>query len=372
MPTVSLRAVLFGVLLLIAPDALAQCTDSFLVRQETVLSQDTRILDEVEYAMGLPDGSWIITTKDPGIFHFSEDGQFLRQFGRAGRGPYEYERPVQVRSDGETVAVWDEGNRKVSVFSIDGTPVREWTGFARPVSDFEVVEDTLYAYSSGSATTDFVSIYAYAHERRGTPVDQLGQAPEGHRPLSFLGGSGGLTYDRTQDRLFYVSPAATTVHVYNPRTGQQQTWSIDDEAFDIEPVRSSQRNLTNPLIAAEQAFQSSRFYVIHAFENRLLSVLQHGQLKYNRSIADAVSAQAQGDTQGAIDLGGVETYTRRFHVHLHTTEAEPLGCEVVSFEHSEISSDSPIRGRTPRGFVIPMTRTTPTDVEYVLVEYEAP
>lgn len=362
--------ILLFALLFAVGDAFSQCADSYLVRQETVLSQDARILDEIEHATLLADGSWIVTTKDPGVFHFSPEGSFLRQLGREGRGPFEYTQPLQVRADGETIAVWDQGNRKILVFGPDGERIREWTGFGRPISDFELVGDTLYAYSSGAARTDFVSLHV--HESRGTPLKAFGDAPEGHRPLSFLSGSGGLTYDRVRDRLLYVSPAALDVHVYDSHTGEQQSWTIEDNAFDVESVQSPGRSLANVLIAGEHAFRSSRFYLLNAFGGRVLSVLQHGKLEYERSIAEAVEAQASGDTRGSFDLGGIKTYTRRFHVHLHTHAGEPLGCEAVAFEQGELSSDSPIRGVTPRGFVIPMARATPSDVEYVLVEFAAP
>jgi hypothetical protein len=351
-------------------DAVSQCADSYLLQRETVLSQDVRILDEIEHATALVDGSWIVTTKDPGVFHFSPDGSYLRQFGREGYGPFEYTQPLQVRSDGETIAVWDQGNRKILVFGLNGERIREWTGFGRPISDFALHGDTLYAYSSGSATTDFVSVHA--HESRGTPLKQLGEAPEGHRPLSFLSQSGGLTLDRARDRLLYVSPAALEVQVYDTQTGVERSWAIEDEAFDVASVQAPAQSLANPLVAGEHAFRSSRFYLVHAFDDRVVSVLQHGKLEYERSIADAVQEQAGGGAQASIGLGGIKAYTRRFHVHLTTHTGEPIACETVAFARGEVRSDSSIRGLTPRGFVVPVTRATPSDVTYVLVEYAVP
>lgn len=360
----------FVLLALLPGVSSAQCTDTFLETRTVVLDQETQVLGAVESATILHDGSFAVATEDPGVFFFDSGGSLVRQLGRPGRGPFEYQGSLTVRPAGKNVAVWDGGNRKLLIFSLDGSPVREWTELGRAVSDFAVRRDTLYAYHSGGTNEDYVSIYDYDNQE--SPSVALGKAPGEHFPLSLLEGSGSLTFANIQGLLFYASPAEPVLHRYNPTSNRRSRWRIHDPAFDTEAVSGYQslEDINADILAAgEQALRSSRFYFLQSIGNRVLSILQHGKLIYEKSLADV---RATGGTENTLDAGGVETNTRRFHVHLHARDGDPLACESLSFSKDEIESDSPIVGPTPRGFLILSTRMKEKDVEYVLTEYYVP
>lgn len=364
---------ILNILVLFAGVSSAQCTDTFLETRTVVLDQGSQVLGAMESATVLPDGSFVVATGDPGVFWFDSDGSFVRQLGRPGRGPFEYQGSLAVRPVGENIAVWDGGNRKLLIFAPDGTNLREWTRLGRAVSDFAVRGDTLYAYHSGGINEDYVSIYHYDNQK--APAEALGQAPGEHFPLSLLEGSGDLTFANNQGLLLYASPAEPVLHVYDPRSNRHSAWRIQDPAFSTEAVsgyQSLEDINANILGAAEQAFQSSRYYFLQVVGDQVLSVLQHGELVYQNSLAKAASKGARRGAAGSVNAGGVETYTRSFHVHLHTLEGNAVACEALSFAMDEIGSDSPIVGPTPRGFLILNTRSTADDVEYVLTEYFVP
>lgn len=355
---------------LVAGVSSAQCRDQFLETRRVVLDQKSQVLGAVESATRLPDGSFAVATADPGVFLFKDDGSFVRQLGRAGRGPFEYLGRLTVRPAGENVAVWDGGNRKLLLFAPNGTHLREWSRLGRAVSDFAVRGDTLFAYHSGGINEDYVSVYHYDNQK-ATAVS-LGKAPGEHFPLSLLEGSGDLTYDSQNESLLYASPAEPVVHLYNPRSGRRDVWHIEDPDFDTEAASeyTSLEDINADILgAAEQALRSSRFYFLQAVGGQVLSVLQNGELVYRKSFTETVSGRARSGTSGSLDMGGVRTYTRTFNAHLHTREGNDLFCESFSFARDQISSDSPIVGPTPRGFLILNTRSEEDNSDYVLVEY---
>lgn len=369
MNTIFLRIfTILNLLFLLAGVSSAQCTDTFLETRTVVLDQGSQVLGTVESAAVLSDGSFVVATEDPRVSLFDSGGSFTGQLGRPGRGPFEYQGSLTVRPAGKNIAIWDSGNRKLLLFSPDGTSIREWTGMGRAVSDFVVRRDTLYAYHSGGTNEDYVSIYEYDNQE--SPAVALGDAPGEHFPLNLLDGSGGLTFCR--GHLLYASPAEPVVHKYNPKTNRRDSWRMDDPAFSTEAVveyESLEDINADILRAGEQALRSSRFYFLQSIGVRVLSVLQHGELVYEKSLAEA---KATGETESTLDVGGVETNTRRFHVHLHTQDGDALACESLSFSKNEIESDSPIVGTTPRGFLVFTTQTKDDTTEYKLTEYSVP
>ena len=73
-----------------------------------------------------PDGSLFVFDVDSDLRHYDADGTYVRTIARQGQGPGEvrYVVGMDVSVDG-LLAALDFGNRRVSVFSPDGTLVRE-------------------------------------------------------------------------------------------------------------------------------------------------------------------------------------------------------------------------------------------------------
>lgn len=353
-----------------------ECTDHFLETREIALDQDEQLLGEVNSAAQLDDGSFAVATEDPGVFLFDADGSFIRMLGRAGQGPFEYQGSLVVRATQQKVAVWDKGNRKLMEFAPDGTNLREWTQIGQNVSDFVVWNDTLYAYQSGGANEDYLMMYR--HDARDEAIRRFGDAPGEHFALALLDGSDPITYDSARERVLYASPAEPIVHLYDPADDSQNKWRIEDPRFTTDAVRayaSFEDVNANILEASEQAFQSSRFYSLHTAGDNVLSVLQHGELIYERSFAEAVAegAAMRGGTEGTLDVGNVETQTRVLHVRLHTPRGEVIACESLPLLEIETVNDSPIVGPTPQGFLVLNRRGSDgAAVDYILTEYYLP
>lgn len=75
-------------------------------------------LTRLVHSVVAPDGSiYVADARTAGILHYGVDGRFIREIGRAGKGPGELRRPWRVGLLADTLWVVDEGNRRVSLFS---------------------------------------------------------------------------------------------------------------------------------------------------------------------------------------------------------------------------------------------------------------
>ena len=71
-------------------------------------------------------GGEMLVLAQSGVFVFDRTGRFLRQFGRSGRGPGEYQNPGRLRVlDTGELAFYDEGGAKFLYFNVEGELLRE-------------------------------------------------------------------------------------------------------------------------------------------------------------------------------------------------------------------------------------------------------
>lgn len=69
------------------------------------------------------DGTiWVVDYQGPVLRRYDHRGRFIGDVGRAGEGPGEYRQPIELEltRDGR-LALWDFGNRRISVYEPDGT-----------------------------------------------------------------------------------------------------------------------------------------------------------------------------------------------------------------------------------------------------------
>ena len=118
------------------------------------LVEEMRIGDDSgrdEYTFGrisevavAPNGNiYVWDAQDQEIRMYDSTGAYIRQIGRKGAGPGEYDRlnGLSVRQDGKLVA-WDAGNARVNVYSPDGEYETQWPFNASYFSQHSVFTDT--------------------------------------------------------------------------------------------------------------------------------------------------------------------------------------------------------------------------------------
>jgi len=85
------------------------------------------------------------------VVKFSEDGTFIKTWGKTGTGPGEFLDPHALAMDSEgRLFVGDRKNNRVQIFDQDGEHIASWTQFGRPSGLFIDKNDILYSADSES------------------------------------------------------------------------------------------------------------------------------------------------------------------------------------------------------------------------------
>jgi DNA-binding beta-propeller fold protein YncE len=84
------------------------------------------------------------------VVKFSKDGKFIKEWGKKGAGPGEFDEPHDIFIGGsqERVYVADRRNRRIQVFDQDGKFIAAWKQFGQPSSVFVGKDDTIYVGAS--------------------------------------------------------------------------------------------------------------------------------------------------------------------------------------------------------------------------------
>lgn len=112
-----------------------------------------------------PAGEVVVADQHgPAIQVFDAFGRYLHNIGRSGQGPGEYQQiaGLHVALTGE-VSVWDPRNQRVTVFSLDGVPLRS---IRMPASVLATGE----SFKVDAAGNFYVQV---AHSYRGNTIRQL-------------------------------------------------------------------------------------------------------------------------------------------------------------------------------------------------------
>jgi hypothetical protein len=87
---------------------------------------------------------------DMRVMKFDAHGKFIKQWGKPGSGPGEFNNPHALAIDAKgRLFVADRANNRIQIFSQDGKLLDEWKQFGRP-SGFYITGDRLYAIDADS------------------------------------------------------------------------------------------------------------------------------------------------------------------------------------------------------------------------------
>jgi sugar lactone lactonase YvrE len=89
------------------------------------------------------------------VMKFSKDGKFIKQWGKHGSGPGEFEVPHALAFDSKgRLFVGDRANNRIQIFDQEGTFLAEWKQFSRPSGLYIDKHDILYVTDSESTDRD--------------------------------------------------------------------------------------------------------------------------------------------------------------------------------------------------------------------------
>ena len=85
------------------------------------------------------------------VVKFTKDGKFVKQWGKHGSGPGEFEVPHALAFDSRgRLFVGDRANNRIQIFDQDGNFVAQWKQFSRPSGLYIDKNDVLYVTDSES------------------------------------------------------------------------------------------------------------------------------------------------------------------------------------------------------------------------------
>jgi DNA-binding beta-propeller fold protein YncE len=84
------------------------------------------------------------------VMKFTKDGRFIKEWGRKGAAPGEFDEPHDIFIGGSQSRVYvaDRRNRRIQVFDLDGNFIAAWRQFGEPSSVFVGNDDTIYVGAS--------------------------------------------------------------------------------------------------------------------------------------------------------------------------------------------------------------------------------
>jgi len=115
------------------------------------------------------------------ILKFSKDGQFIKQIGKKGSGPGEFDGPHALAFDSQgRLFVADRSNNRIQILDQDGRFIAEWKQFGRPSGVFIDANDVLYVGDSESRDAD-----GYGHNPGVKRGIRIGSAKDG-KVIAFI------------------------------------------------------------------------------------------------------------------------------------------------------------------------------------------
>ena len=85
------------------------------------------------------------------VVKFSKDGKFIKEWGKAGSGPGEFDTLHSMAMDSKgRLFIADRGNSRIQIFDQDGNFIDQWKQFGRPSGIYITKNDTLYSVDSQS------------------------------------------------------------------------------------------------------------------------------------------------------------------------------------------------------------------------------
>lgn len=85
------------------------------------------------------------------VMKFTKDGKFIKQWGKHGSGPGEFEVPHALAFDSRgRLFVGDRANNRIQIFDQDGNFIDQWKQFSRPSGVYIDNHDVIYVTDSES------------------------------------------------------------------------------------------------------------------------------------------------------------------------------------------------------------------------------
>lgn len=151
-------------------------------------------------------------------------GEKLREYGKIGKGPFEFSYITSAFLVGQNIALYDRTIEKLVLYTFNGDPIKELGGFPYQsfVHWYKEKPDELFFYStylSAQTKSDEPNIFRY--DLNGKKIIGFGRNPEYRTKLSVpLVGGGNFKY--YNDKIYQANAFEYKVNVFNANDGSFQ------------------------------------------------------------------------------------------------------------------------------------------------------
>jgi hypothetical protein len=221
------------------------------------------------------DNFAVSTRKPSSVITYDASGQQTLVIANVGSGPYEFREPSIVRADNEHIYVWCSDQLKLIVYTHDGEPLDEFTGFKKAIRDFVPIGNKIAFYTTGGSVDTYIEIFDLDQksvEYKGGDVtnEQL--------VLSLQACSGGLS--NVGDKLLFMSPDRLEINVIDLNVAEAlETIKLEDPDFKVRPVAGEAKEFINN--EREKAFlylfENSQVNGIYALGEKVLVKAEVGK-----------------------------------------------------------------------------------------------
>ena len=182
-------------------------------------------------------GNFIIADgwQSRGVYIYSPNGKFLKELGRQGQGPGEYQNPVSIDiSKGGDIWVADYGGNRINIYSNDFKFKRSIVGKTRILHYLNInSQDEIYMYRSTAnplrpSTAD--TIFKYDNE--GNKITSFAPFPKEALEVKFWSGQDGMAIDK-EDYIYELNPLYYRIQKFSPRGKLITSFSRKTKIFKV-------------------------------------------------------------------------------------------------------------------------------------------
>ncbi len=182
-------------------------------------------------------GNFIIADgwQSRGIYIFSSNGKFLKELGRQGQGPGEYQNPVSIDiSKGGDIWVADYGGNRINIYSDDFKFKRSIVGKTRILYYLNInSQDEIYMFRSTAnplrpSTAD--TIFKYDNE--GNKIFSFAPFPKEALEVKFWSGQDGMAIDK-EDNIYEMNPLYYKIQKFSPQGELITSFSRKTKIFKV-------------------------------------------------------------------------------------------------------------------------------------------
>jgi hypothetical protein len=222
-------------------ETLPECAISFI----TDLAVDT----EGRYLIA--DG-W----QSRGVYIFSREGKFIRELGRRGQGPGEYQTPVSI-AVGANRDVWvaDFSGNRISVYDKEWRFKRAILGQPRILYFLHLnSKDEIYMYrSQANPLKPDTSDTIFRYDRDGRKISSFAPFPEEALKVKFWAGNDGMDIDK-DDFIYEMNPLFYRIRKFAPDGSHITSFARTTKLFRIVTKEGMTPLIVNGPFCLEKGF----------------------------------------------------------------------------------------------------------------------